>query len=105
MAARIVVDMSDGRLVLFGGAPEPGTPDAGIADGFTRASAEEFGAALRSIGELVKTLEASIEAMPKRPENIEIEFGATLSQECDLWIVADGADPEFRVRVSWGRDD
>ena len=57
------------------------------------------------VGDLVKSLEASIEAMPKRPEKIEIEFGATLSQECDLWIVAPSASPEFRIKLAWGKGD
>lgn len=105
MAARIIVDMSGGRIVLFGGAPETGRPDASPSDGFTRASADEFSAALFSIGEIAKAFEASIDAMPKRPRNIDIEFGATLSDECDLWIVGEGADPEFRVTLSWGEDD
>ena len=104
MAARIIVDLSDGKIVLFGGGPEPGAPDAGLSDGFTRASADEFKAALGSVGELVKALEASIEALPKRPEKIEIEFGATLSQECDLWIVAPDASPEFRIKLAWGKE-
>ena len=105
MAARIIVDLSDGKIVLFGGGPEPGAPDAGLSDGFTRASADEFKAALGSVGELVRALEASIEALPKRPEKVEIEFGATLSQECDLWIVAPDASPEFRIRLAWGKTD
>ncbi|MEJ0095865.1 MAG: CU044_2847 family protein [Methylocella sp.] len=79
MPARMVVDLSDGNILLFGGFPVQDAPDAGVSDGFTRATSETFKAALSSIGDLVKTLEASIEAMPKRPEKIEIEFGATLA--------------------------
>lgn len=105
MAARIIVDLSEGKIVMFGGSPQPGAPDAGLADGFTRASADEFQAALGTVGELVKTLEASIDAMPKRPDKIEIEFGATLSQECDLWIVAPDASPEFRIKLAWDKDN
>jgi hypothetical protein len=105
MAARIIVDLSDGRIVLFGGHPRDGAPDAGLSDGFTRASVDEFQAALGSISELVKTFEASIAALPNRPEKVEIEFGATLSQECDLWIVALDASPEFRIKLAWGKGD
>ncbi len=103
MPARMVVDLAEGNIVLFGGAPEPGTADAGLTNGFSRASAETFMAALASIGALVKTVEASIYALPKRPETIEIEFGATLSQECDLWIVSPEASPEFKIRLTWGK--
>ncbi|MGO9673178.1 MAG: CU044_2847 family protein [Methylocella sp.] len=105
MAARIIVDLSEGKILLFGGGPKDGEPDVGLSDGFTRASADEFKAALDSVGDLVKTLETSIEALPKRPEKIEIEFGVTLSQECDLWIVAPDASPEFRVKLVWGKGE
>ncbi len=105
MGARIIVELSDGKIALFGGAPEAGEPDAGIADGFTRASADEFKAGLASVGELVGSLQASIDALPKRPDKIEIEFGATLSQECDLWVVGAEASPEFTIRLAWGKND
>ena len=51
----------------------------------------------------MKAFEASIAALPNRPEKVEIEFGATLSQECDLWIVPPDASPEFRIKLAWGR--
>lgn len=104
MSARMIVDLAEGNIVLFGGAPEPGMPDAGLTNGFSRASAETFQAALGTIGALVKTVEASIDAMPQKPEGIEIEFGATLSQDCDLWIVSPDSAPEFKIRLSWGKN-
>ncbi len=102
MPARMIVEMPNGNIILFGGAPEPGTPDAGLSNGFSRATSDGFTAALGSIGELVKSFEASVEAMPKRPEKLEIEFGVTLSHECDLWIVSMDASPEFKIKLSWG---
>ena len=39
MAARIIVHLSDGKIVLFGGAPEAGAADAGISDGLTQGQA------------------------------------------------------------------
>lgn len=105
MAARIIVDLSGGKIVLFGGAQQPGAPATALSDSLTRADVEEFGAALGSIGELVKSLHASIDALPRRPEKVEIEFCATLSQECDLWIVAADASPEFKVKLAWGKGD
>lgn len=104
MSARMIVDLTEGNIVLFGGAPEAGMPDAGLSNGFSRISVEAFQAALSSIGALVKTVEASIDALPKKPEGIEIEFGATLSQDCDLWIVSPDSTPEFKIRLSWGKN-
>ena len=105
MSARIIVDVLDGKIVLFGGAPVEGSPAVGLSDGFTRASADEFIAGLSSVGEIVKAFEASIAALPNRPEKVEIEFGATLSQECDLWIVPPDASPEFRIKLAWGKGE
>jgi hypothetical protein len=102
MAARMIVNMSDGNIVLFGGAPESGMPDIDHLNGLTRATGDEFQAALGTIGELVRTLQASIEAMPQRPEKIEVEFGATFGSGCDLWIVSAAASPEFKIKLVWG---
>ena len=102
MPARMIVGFADGKILLFGGASEPGMPDAGLSDGFSRATSETLTAALGSIGELVRSFEAAVEAMPKRPQGIEIEFGAALSHECDLWIVSMDASPEFEIKLAWG---
>jgi hypothetical protein len=37
---------------------------------------------LAALGEVVKTLEKSVGAMPKRPDKIGMEFGATLTADC-----------------------
>jgi hypothetical protein len=34
-----------------------------------------------------------------------MEFGATLSSECDLWIVSGHGEAEFKVTLSWGKAD
>jgi hypothetical protein len=105
MSARMIVDLPDGNILLFGGFPEPDAPDAGRSDSFSRATSETFNAALGSIGNIVKALEASIDAMPKRPEKIEIEFGASLSRDGDLWIVSSDDAPEFKIRLAWGKGE
>jgi Trypsin-co-occurring domain 1 len=56
---------------------------------------------LSSLGELVKILEASIGDLPKRPDKIEMEFGAKLSTDCNLWIVSGEGEAEFKVTLSW----
>lgn len=102
MSARMIIELSDGNIVLFGGAPVAGARDVGFADDFTKANGEAFKSALGSLAELVKFFEASIDAMPKRPDRLEVEFGATLSRECDLWIVSGEGEAEFKVKLSWG---
>jgi hypothetical protein len=48
--------------------------------------------------------DAEIGKMVSRPEKVEMEFGAKLSGECDLWIVSGNADAEFDVTLSWGKE-
>jgi hypothetical protein len=99
----MIVELSDGNIVLFGGGPVEGAPDVSMADDFTRANGEAFKSALGSLAEFVKIFEESVAAMPKRPEKVEVEFGVTLGRECDLWIVPGDAAPEFKVKLSWGK--
>ena len=57
-----------------------------------------------SLGELVKILEASIGDLPKRPDKIEMEFGAKLSTDCNLIVSGEG-EAEFKVTLSWEKSD
>jgi hypothetical protein len=62
-----------------------------------------FKSGLGAIGKLVTTLEDSVGAMPKRPDKIEMEFGATLSADCKLWVVSGKGDYAFKVKLAWER--
>jgi hypothetical protein len=42
--------------------------------------------------------------MVHRPDKVEMEFGASLSGECDLWIVSGDGEAEFKVKLSWDKD-
>jgi hypothetical protein len=104
MSARILVELPAGHKVLFGGTGrEVGLADAGIGDGVAKAGADKFKAALGSLAGLVEALEHSVGVMPKRPDHLELEFGAKLSGECDLWIVSGEGEAEFKVKLSWGK--
>jgi hypothetical protein len=49
-------------------------------------------------------LEQTVGRMVKRPDKVEMEFGASLSGERDLWIVPGTAEAEFKVTLMWGKD-
>ena len=36
--------------------------------------------------------------------NLKMEFRASLSGECDLWIVSGNAEAEFKVTLAWGKE-
>ncbi len=101
MAARMVVQLPKDHKVFFGAADDGGLSEVGVADHVAKASGEAFKNALGSLGELVKMLEASVGDMPKRPDKVEMEFGAKISGDCDLWIVSGEGEADFRVTLSW----
>jgi hypothetical protein len=65
-----------------------GLSEVGVEEEIAKATEAAFKSGIGAIGKLVKTLEESVGAMPKRPDKIEMEFGATLSADCKLWIVS-----------------
>ena len=103
MSARMIVEMSDGHKVLFGAGDEAGLAEVGVADNVAKATGEAFKKALGSLAELVKMLEKSVGEMPKRPDKVEMEFGAKISGDCDLWIVSGEGEADFKVTLSWGK--
>lgn len=104
MAARIIVNLPEGGVVLFGGAPEQGVADAGLHAGATRVEVGALEAAFGALGVVAAAMERAVAALPNRPEGMEVEFGATLSSDGDLWIVGPDASPEFTVRLAWEAD-
>lgn len=104
MTARILVELPGGSEVLFGGdAVEAGLRDVAAGLPPARATADKFKAALESLRALVATLEESVGQMTKRPEKVEMEFGVSLSGDCNLWIVSGEGKAEIKVKLSWGK--
>jgi hypothetical protein len=58
-----------------------------------------------SLADLVTALEESVGRMARRPEKIEMEFKASLTAECDLWIVSGEGEAEFTVKLAWGKGE
>jgi hypothetical protein len=106
MPAKMVVELPSGDKVYFGG-EGPATGLAEVADDgeVAKIAGGKFERALGSLGTLVATLERTVGAMAKRPDKVELEFGASLTTECDLWIVSGEGTAEFKVTVAWGKGD
>ena len=106
MSARMIVELPDGRKVLFGGrGPTTGLSEIGLADDLAKATADKFRAGLGTLAELITTLEQAVGRMTRRPDKVEMEFRASLSAECDLWIVSGEGEAEFKVTVSWEKSE
>jgi hypothetical protein len=105
MAKTMIVTLPSGNKVLFGTPPKGGgLHEVSAKDKLIEASSGAFEKGLSSLGELVAVLEKSVGALEKRPSKVEMEFGATLSGECDLWIVSGHGEAEFKVTLSWESD-
>ena len=103
MTARMIVELPDGHKVLIG-EPEGGAMgEIGFTDDVARKTKEQFKAALGSLAGLVKAMEETVGALPNRPDGIKMEFGASLTGECDLWIVSGDTEAEFEVTLTWGK--
>jgi len=101
MSAQIIVELADGAKIHFGREPETGLSEVGIAEDIARAGAEQFKAALSSLASLVAALQASVGQMPHRPDKVEMEFGASLGGDCDLWVVSGEGKADFKVKLAW----
>jgi Trypsin-co-occurring domain 1 len=97
----MIVELADGAKIHFGLEPRTGLSEVGIAEDIARASAAKFKAALGSLASLVAALEASVGQMPNRPNKVEMEFGASLSGDCDLWVVSGEGKADFKVKLAW----
>jgi hypothetical protein len=101
MSTRMIVEFPDGQQILFGGTGSgTGLSEVGVEEEIAKRTEAAFKSGIGAIGKLVTTLEESVDAMPKRPDKIEMEFGATLSADCKLWIVSGKGDYAFKVKLS-----
>lgn len=106
MPARMVIELPAGHKVYFGGhGSESGLSDVGIDDKVVAATSGKFKSALGSLADLVAALEESVGKMLHRPDKVEMEFGATLTADCDLWIVSGEGEAALKVTLSWGKSD
>lgn len=105
MSAHIIVQFGDGsKIILAKNGPVTGLSQVGIED-VAEATSEKFKAALGSLANLILAVEESVGRMENRPDRIEMEFRASLSAECDLWIVSGDGEAEFKITLGWGTSE
>jgi hypothetical protein len=106
MPARIIVETPEGYKIGFGeDAPRAGLREVAItAPDVATAAGKQFEGALASLGYLIGALEKSLAKVAKRPDSVEMEFRASLSGDCDLWVVSGSGEAEFTVTLKWGKE-
>jgi hypothetical protein len=103
MPAHIVIELESGDKVLFGGG-STGPHEVGLLGNAAKATGEKFSAALGQLGQVVEMLQNAVDRLPRKPDKTEIELRASLSSECNLWIVSGDGEAEFKVKLAWGKD-
>jgi hypothetical protein len=101
MVDTIIVELPSGRKVQFGGGGVGGLGEIGLGEDVAEAGTKAFKAALGTLGDVVAVLEESVGRLARRPDKVEIEFGASLTGQADLWIVSGDAKAEFKVKLAW----
>ena len=99
------VELPNGKRLLFGTPPDGGLQEVSFVNTLSKATAGQFESALGTLGELIGVLEKHVGALANRPAKMEMEFGASLSGECDLWVVSGKGEAEFKVTLTWGKGD
>ncbi len=98
MPAPMIVEFASGNKIIFARGAAAGLSEASLAGDVAKATA-----ALGTLGDLVSMMEEKVGSLPHRPEKVEMEFRASISGECDLWIVSGDGEAEFKVTLTWGK--
>jgi Trypsin-co-occurring domain 1 len=103
MSAGVVVNFESGRKLYFasGEALRSSLEDVSAPSKAISASKEQFESAIATLGDLIAAMEKSLATVVNRPKKVEMEFGASLSGNCDLWIVSGNGSASFKVTLTW----
>jgi hypothetical protein len=101
MPKTMKLELPSGKTLFFGSQTGTGLQDVSLADKLPEAAKGQFEAALGALSELIGVLEKQVDDLKKRPSKVEIEFGASLSGDCNLWIVSGEGKAEFKVKLAW----
>jgi hypothetical protein len=105
MSAQLVIELTNGNKLLFGGrGVVKGLSELAVGEQTAIATTGDFRAALANLADLVAMLEQTVGHLPKRPDKVEMQFGVSLSGECDLWIPSGAGEAEFKVTLTWGKE-
>jgi hypothetical protein len=98
--------LPDRKQLIFGGrGPITGLSEVGIGEEITKAASGAFKGALGTLAALIGMLEESVGRMEHGPDKVEMEFRASVSGECDLWIVSGDVEAEFKVTLAWEKSE
>jgi hypothetical protein len=103
MAGVMVVELAEGQKILLGGRGGAGLSEVSFGDDVTKATGAAFEKGLATLATLFDKLDGAMHKAARRPDKVEMSFKASLTGECDLWIVSGEGNAEFSVTVTWER--
>jgi Trypsin-co-occurring domain 1 len=102
MASQVVVEFENGRKLYFGDdIGGGGLEEVGMGSKALAASKEKFEGALGTLADLIGAMEKSLDKVVNKPKKVEMEFGASIKGDCDLWIVKGEGNAAFKVTLTW----
>jgi hypothetical protein len=98
-------ELEDGSSVIVQ-TLEPATAEAGVeevgrADEVTKKAAETLEKSIDDIRPAIEAVSTKIREMAKSADEVQVEFGITLSGELGGVIVKAGAEANFGVTLTW----
>ncbi|GGW65176.1 CU044_2847 family protein [Streptomyces xantholiticus] len=94
----------DGRLLVEF---PPGRGIRQVAVGpadLLRRSEDAVNAAMGTIRSMAQRVNAAVGTLPRRPDEVEVEFGITLDAESGAMIAKAGVGAALTVRLTWSAD-
>jgi len=105
VADSITVKFPSGNTVHFGTSPAGGLREVSVLGTVAEKTGESFHNALAGLADVVSAVEAAVGNLKHRPDGVEVEFSASLTGNCDLWVVAGQGQAEFKVTLKWDKAD
>jgi hypothetical protein len=69
-----------------------------------RRSEDAVNAAMGTIRSMAQRVNAAVGSLPRRPDEVEVEFGITLDAESGAMIAKAAVGAAFTVRLTWSAD-
>ena len=86
-------------------APEGVVVRASRAGDVVKKASQTFESALDKIKPAAGAIIAKLRGLHDPPDEIEVEFGLTLSAEAGAFVAAAGAEANYTVKLTWKREE
>jgi Trypsin-co-occurring domain 1 len=83
----------------------PVTRGIGSAQSITIRASQTFEDAISRVRPAAETIVAQLRSLAAAPDEVEVEFGLTLSAEAGAFIAAASTEANFKLTLTWRRPD